>query len=210
LYIGPSQVKIVSLKQNFFGVSAAPSWQVVLENTKRKVGVVRSLELWKTRSMHLIDTADSMGKGKVVATTWHGQAAVKVVAVVKDADPLKEKYEMLYEESPGRELTVSTEEIVYAKLFPIAPQIQVVLEGFDESAMKDALTVEHTRNYANSRTDKLLQTFSVKKIAVDASEFSYPKGFKQVDNVKEITLDSQKAKDAVYLLQDLFVPTQKK
>ncbi|HEY9777980.1 MAG TPA: hypothetical protein V6C81_29730 [Planktothrix sp.] len=202
-YVADDAVKAIFSKQNATCVMAAPTWKVTMEDSVHKNEFDSSIATWASKGFHIADKTYGGQEAARRTVAWQGKPALEVVYKIKDSDPLQEQYEMLYAESPGRSIAVKTEEETYVKPFKMSSHVQSFFQGIYNHPVPDSLVVDHTRVYTNGRRDNLVHTLAITKVTVDSSEFSYPKGYKQVSSVKMVMNYVNRKKDAVGVFEDL-------
>lgn len=205
LVISDTVFKLSIPKQNLICVARAPSWNVVTVNKKENLGKEMSLDLFVIGGFRIF----GKDKGATIKSRsradWHGQPAELIVTKLTDSDPLKEKLEMLYQDSEGRSAEVKSEKFVFEKWMNLRFELRRLLSGLYRVDNSNGLLLERTSVYQNGKNHVLLQTISCSRVPVDPSKFKYPKGFKPVVKFRELTMERKKREQAAGVLEDMFM-----
>lgn len=205
LVIADSALKLSLPKQNLVVVARAPSWNVVTINKKENLGIEMALDKFVLGGYRIFGKE----KGSVVksrkAAVWHRQPAELLVTRVTQSDPLKEKLEMLYQDSEGRYAELKNEEFLFEKWMNLRPEIRYILSGLYRVNKANGLLLERTSIYVNGKRHVLLRTISCSRVPVAASQFEYPRGFKTVRKIRELTMEDRKREQAASVLEDMFI-----
>lgn len=205
LLIGDSCIKLILPKQNIVCVSCAPSWKAVIVNNDDKVGMEYSKDRWRSIGLPICDKMVGQVLKWRKAATWQGLPAIRTESTVQ-GDPLREQYEMLYRNGAERALEISSEEVLYAKWITLTPPVQDFLTGMYRVFDFPGPMLQRVRIYSNNKRDVVIDTFKCTHTQVDASEFTYPTQFKKVNDIRLVTGDKHKRKQAADLVQDLLIP----
>lgn len=206
LYIGETGVKFVCPSQSLICVCSAPSWESTLINEKQKLYMTWSKVLWRVNGFDLVESKTP--KETLVQKdecSWEGRPALRKLYTVSGADPLREQFEMVYRDSPGRSIGFSHDEKIFTRMFEFCPPAQEFFCGLFRLKTWDGFMVKRVRIYDNGRRDTVLDTLNYKKAMIDESEFHYQlTGLKKSKTTRELLQDKAKASQAAHMLEDMF------
>jgi len=203
--IADSALKLSLPKQNLVVVARAPSWNVVMINKKENLGIEMALDAFVLGGYRIFGKEKGSAVKSRRAAVWHRQPAELLVTRVTQSDPLKEKLEMLYQDSEGRYVELKSEEFLFERWMNLRPEIRRILSGLYRVKKANGLLLERTSIYVNGKRNVLLRTLSCSRVPVEASQFEYPRGFKTVRKIRELTMEDRKREQAASVLEDMFI-----
>lgn len=206
IFVSDDCVRFSVPDQNIVCLASAPKWDVVSYNPKEKLINQLPLTKWIPDGFRLF------GKGHLdfsklksrARSIWQGHPVEEITTAVTQSDPLKEKLEMFYQESEGRSLEFNAEQFVYEKFIALSPVQRAFFSAFYGTPDGSGLLLQRTRLYPGGRRDVALRTLSCRKVSVSASQFSYPKNFKTVLAVSDVTMDKRKLEQAGHMFEEMF------
>lgn len=205
LLMTDTALKLTIPKQNLVIVARAPSWNVVTVNKKENLGKQMTRDLFVIGGFRIFGKE----KGSVIESRsraqWQGQPAELIVTRLSDSDPLKEKLEMLYQDSEARYAEVKTEKYLFEKWMNLRFELRHLLSGLYRVDSSNGLLLQRTSVYQNGKNHLLLKTISVTRAPIDLAQFEYPKGFKPVVKTREVTMERRKREQAAGVLEDMFM-----
>lgn len=205
LLMSDAGVKLTIPKQNLVCVSRAPTWNVVMFNKKENIGKQMQLDFFALGGYRLFGKDKGSKIQSRNAVDWQGHPAELVVTRLTDSDPLKEKLEMLYQDSEARYAEVKTEKFLFEKWMNLRPELRRLLSGLYRVDKSNGMMLERTSVYSSGKNHVVLKTLSVTRVPVDPAQFEYPKGYKVVDKIRELTMERKKREQAAGVLEDMFM-----
>jgi hypothetical protein len=200
-----SALKLTIPKQNLIIVAKAPSWNVVTINKKENLGKEMTRDLFVVGGYRIFGNDKGASIKSRTKAEWQGQPAELVVTRLTESDPLKEKLEMLYQDSEGRYAEVKTEKFLFEKWMNLRFELRHLLAGLYRVNPSNGMLLQRTSVYQSGKNHVLLKTISVTRVPVDLAQFEYPKGYKPVVKFRELTMESKKQQQAAGVLEDMFM-----
>lgn len=205
LLLTDSGLKLISPKQNLVCVSKAPNWNVVTVNKKENLGKEMKLEYFALGGYRIFGRDRGSKIQSRTKLYWQGRPAELVVRRLSESDPLKEKLEMLYQDSEARYAEVKMEKFLFEKWMNLRPELRLLLSGLYRVDKSSGLLLQRTSIYSSGKKNVLLKTLSVTRVPIESSQFAYPKGYKTVKSFHDLTMERRKREQAAGVLEDMFM-----
>lgn len=197
LYIRPDGIKWEIARHNFYYASYAPDWQLMVFNTRSKLGRKQSYLQWKNYE----SPREAM---KVTSITtknglFSGLAARRVTMQVEPLDSFSSKTELMYQGAQDRARAFTSVEILESAWINLTPQQVEFVRYIASNPKVQGIVLKQENVFPGGRREKVLDTLALRNGKIKSADWQYPANFTPA-SVATIREEKQRGIEAAEML----------
>ncbi|MDQ5968173.1 MAG: hypothetical protein QG625_4330 [Cyanobacteriota bacterium erpe_2018_sw_39hr_WHONDRS-SW48-000098_B_bin.30] len=197
LYVRPDGIKWDIARHNFYYAAYAPDWQLMVYNTRTKLGRKQAYLHWKNYE----SPRESM---KVTSITtkdglFLGLAARRVTMHVEPLDSFSSKTELMYQDAQDRARAFTSVELLESAWINLTPQQIEFVRYIAANPKVQGLVLKQENVFPSGKREKILDTLALRNGKIKSEDWRYPATFTPA-SIATIREEKQRGIEAAEML----------
>ncbi len=175
LYVRPDGIKWDIARHNFYYAAYAPDWQLMVYNTRTKMGRKQVYYNWKNfesprdaMKVTSINTRDGL---------FLGLAARRVTMQVEPLDSFSSKTELMYQDAQDRARAITAVELLESAWINLTPQQVEFVRHISSNPKVQGIVLKQENIFPGGKREKILDTLALRNGKINSEDWKYPASF---------------------------------
>jgi len=197
LYIRPDGIKWNVIRHNFYFAAYAPSWQLMLYNTRNKKGRKQEYVHWRglespREPMKVISVSTKPG-------LFLGLPARRVFMQVEPLDSFSSKTELMYQDAQDRARAFTSVEILESAWIKLTPEQLAFVRYIASNPKVQGVVLKQENVFPGGKREKILDTLALRNGKIKSEDWVYPSQFIPA-SMSDIREEKQRGIEAAEML----------